>query len=193
MNNDEELANRERRLVDALGGEIPPEKHLQSLVLAELIGHLWHTTKLGRYQKILTDGAILPEPNLPDSERWKTSRGKDYYPYVRILGGVSLFDFYQFEPDTYSEKNPMCSWNEFVPWRESWGSSVWIEIDRHQALPPAFIPGPDLVAKWKGENAYGHTIMPHIEAAYLGPVPITMFKRAFLASPEGMTGLDTNE
>jgi hypothetical protein len=189
MNNDEELAIRKRRLADALREKISPENRLRSDVLTELIGHLWHTTKSDRFQSILIGGAILPNPNLPDSERWKTSGGKDTYSYVRILGGVSLFDFDQFEPDTYSEKCPTSSWYNFVPWRTSWGSSVWIEIDRHQMRPPSFISGPDLLAKWKSENAY-RSIMPYIEAAYLGPVPITMFKRAFLASPEGMTRLE---
>ena len=30
-----------------------------------------------------------------------TGEGKEHYPYVRTLGGISLFDFNQFEPDSY--------------------------------------------------------------------------------------------
>jgi hypothetical protein len=103
-----------------------------------------------------------------------------------MLGGVSLFDFEQFDAEKYREKCPMSSWHEFVPWQESWGSSVWIEIHREQVRPPAFISGPDLVAKLKADKAYTHTIMPYIEAAYMGFVPKAFFKRVLIASPEGV-------
>jgi hypothetical protein len=58
-------------------------------VLARVINGVWHTTSTTRFQGILASGAILPEPPIKDKDRWSTSRGKDYYPYVRTLGGVS--------------------------------------------------------------------------------------------------------
>ncbi len=73
----------------------------------------------------------------------------------------------------------MSSWYEFVPYRTDWDRSVWIEIDREKVALQV-ISGSDLVAKWKSDNAYQHTIMPYIEAAHLGPLPRTAFKRAFL-------------
>jgi hypothetical protein len=151
----------------------------RELILAELYGRLWHTTHPDRFKSILIVGAILPEPDIPDGDRWKTSRGKDLYPFVRTLGGVSLFDFDHFDPESYVKKNPMSAWHEFVPYRRCWGRSVWIEIDREQVAHQV-ISGPDLVAKWKSDNAYRHTIMPYIEAAHLGPLPRTAFKQAFL-------------
>ena len=137
----------------------------------------------------MADGAILPEPNLPESERWKTSQGKNYYPYVRILGGVSLFDFDNFDADSYSGKFSRSSWYEFVPWRDDWGSSVWIEIQREHVQPATFISGQNLLAKWKAEEDHNHTIMPYIEAAFLGALPVRAFGRAFLASAKGQTPL----
>ena len=95
-----------------------------------------------------------------------------------MLGGVSLFDFDRFDPESYSEQCPSSSWCEFVPYRQHWGCSVWIEIDRIQ-VGPQLISGPDLVARWKADGAYGHNIMPYIEAAHLGPLPRTAIKRAF--------------
>ncbi len=154
---------------------------LRNLVLQELYGRLWHTTHPDRYQRILTNGAILPEPDIPDRERWGTSLGKDYYPYVRTLGGVSLFDFDQFDPDAYHERCPSSSWATFVPYRTEWGCSVWIEIDRDRVAPPQLISAFDLLAKWKA-GGLGHKIMPEIEAAHLGPLPLTAFKRAFRVS-----------
>jgi hypothetical protein len=152
---------------------------MRDLVLRELHGRLWHTTHPDRFKDILTSGAILPDPNMPDSDRWGTSQGPDHYPYVRTLGGVSLFDFDQFDAETYSNKCPMSAWYEFVPYRECWGCSVWIEIDRKQ-VDPHMVSWSDLVARWKADNAYQHKIMPYIEAAHLGPVPRTAFERAFL-------------
>ncbi len=60
---------------------------------------------------------------------------------------------------------------------------MWIEIDRIQASL-RLISGPDLVARWKADGAYGHNIMPYIEAAHLGSLPRTAFKRAFLVREE---------
>ena len=149
----------------------------------ELFGRLWHTTHPDRFNRILSSGAILPEPDIPDGDRWKTLLGKDHYPYVRILGGVSLFDFVEFDPDSYEERCPVSTWREFVPYRTDWGCSVWIELDREQ-VKAQLISGPDLVARWKSDDAYGHTIMPYIEAAHLGPLSTAAFKRAFLVRKE---------
>lgn len=149
----------------------------------ELCGGLWHMTHLDRFQSIFAGGSILPEPNIPDSDRWKTSQGKDHYPYVRTLGGVSLFDFDQFDADRYRKEYPVRAWYEFVPYVPSWGCSVWIEIDRGRAASQ-LISGSDLVARWESDDAYGHSIMPQIEAAHLGPLPRVAFKRAFLVLEE---------
>jgi hypothetical protein len=151
----------------------------RDFIWRELRGRLWHTTHPDRFQRILKCGAIVPEPDIPDSERWKTAAGPEHFPYVRTIGGVSLFDFYKFDPDSYAEKCPSSSWQEFVPFREEWGCAVWIEIDRAQAADH-FISGADLIASWKAEGAYRHTVMPYIEAAYVGELPRTAFARAFI-------------
>jgi hypothetical protein len=151
----------------------------RQLILPELRGGLWHTTHPDRFDSILASGAILPEPNIPDRERYCTGGGQEHYPYVRTLGGVSLFDFAQFDPDEYEKRCPASSWGYFVPHHLHWECAVWIEIDREQAAH-RLISGLDLVAKWKSESAYGHNIMPEIEAAYLGGLSVAAFKRAFL-------------
>lgn len=132
---------------------------------------LWHTTSPERYSGILKAKAVLPEPGLPDSERWKTAAGPKHYPYVRSLGGVSLFDFKGFEPESYRAAYPMSTWEEFVPYRSSRGAAVWLEIDRNAASESLIAPKA-LVEKWNREGAHGHTLMPMIEAAHLGPIPI---------------------
>lgn len=153
---------------------------LRERVLRELYGGLWHTTHPDRFEAILAGGAILPEPAIPDSERWATAAGAEHYPYVRTLGGISLFDFHEFEPDAYRERCPGSTWAYFVPCHLAWECAVWIQFDRSKFLPPEFISSLDLIAKWKADGAYGHNFMPEIEAAYLGPIPRSMFRRAFL-------------
>jgi hypothetical protein len=146
-------------------------------LLSQLHGRLWHTTHPERFTSILRSGAILPEPNIPDSDRWKTSGGRELYPFVRFIGGVSLFDFHQFEPESYQAAYPLSNWHEFVPYRKDWSGAVWIEIDRLQLLPE-FVSGDDLLQRWKLEKAYRHSLMPRIEAAYLGPLSKSTFARA---------------
>jgi hypothetical protein len=120
---------------------------------------------------IITIGQILPNPSIPEKERWGSSRGPEFYPYVRFLGGISLFDFTNFQADTYSKKYPLSCWYEFVPYRREWGKSVWIEINR-EAVKESFISGEALLKKWKHEKAYHHNIMPIIEAAHIGPINV---------------------
>ena len=164
------------RYVVSEGGssKFPPELH----------GGLWHTTPPDRYLGIVEAGHILPDPPVPESERWKTSRGPEYHPYVRALGGVSLFDFQDFDPDAYNETHPMSSWAEFVPCSRTSGVAMWLQIDRFK-VSAALIGADALVARWKEESAYRHTIMPRIEAAHLGPLPLKAVLRVL------RFGLDT--
>ena len=152
----------------------------------ELCGHLWHTTHPDRYRNILAAGYILPNPPIPDKDRWKTDCGPSHYPYVRTIGGVSLFDFEDFEPESYSTDFPMSTWNKFVPYVRHWGVSVWIEMDR-EALSTNFLSGAEVLKRWKQEHAYGHTIMPKIEAACVGPIPTSSFRRVLIRGIEHPT------
>jgi len=148
-------------------------------VWLELHGGLWHTTHPERFRRILVHGAIIPEPDIPESDRWKTSNGPECYPYVRTLGGISLFDFDNFDLKTYSEQYPLSSWDYFVPYRKDWGCAVWIEIDRER-VAKHLVSAAALVARWHDEKAFRHTIMPYLEAAYIGELPRTAFVRAFV-------------
>jgi len=148
-------------------------------VLRELLGGLWHATHPDRFEMILRSAAILPGPDIPDNDRWSTFEGPNSYPYVRKIGGVSLFDFDEFEPETYGQKYPMSSWSYFVPYRRDWRTSIWIEIDR-QLVARNIISSQELAARQNSAGDHRHKRMPQIEVAHLGPVPRAAFKRAFL-------------
>ncbi len=143
---------------------------------------LWHTTHPDRYRMIIETGFIVPDPALPNSERWKTINGPENYPYVRHLNGVSLFDFRAFDPVTYTASHPMSSWRTFVPFRQDWGASIWIEIEK-AGVEGEYIDREALVARWVAECAQRHTIMPRIEAAVIGPIPVSAFRRVLLSMP----------
>ena len=148
-------------------------------VLKELLGGLWHTTPFDRFQRILELGVILPIPENPNPDGWRTMDGEPYRSYAHTLNGVSLFDFDQFEPESYAARCPNSDWHTFVPYREKWGSAVWIELDRKR-VAPSLISAPDVVTRWNADKAYRHNFMPYIEAIHVGPVPRTAFTRAFI-------------
>jgi hypothetical protein len=61
----------------------------------------------------------------------------------------------------------------------AWERAIWIELSRDKVADSKFISGLDLLAKWKATEACGHNLMPEIEAAHLGEIPLSGFKRAF--------------
>ena len=150
---------------------------------SRLANGLWHTTHPSRLISILSSG-LKSEPDVPDSERWKASRGPTYYSFVRKIGGVSLFDFTNFDPEAYSRSHPMSTWLTFVPNRPDWGGAAWIEIDRH-AIAERFVSADDLVRRWDDGAHYQHTIMPRIECACIGDVPVSAFRSAFITWSNG--------
>jgi len=98
------------------------------------------------------------------------------------LGGISLFDFDNFDPGFYEKSYPSSSWAYFVPFHLAWECAVWIELNRTEILAPKYIAGLDLLSMWKSTKSYGHNFMPEIEAAYLGEISSSVFKRAFFVS-----------
>lgn len=146
-----------------------------------LKGSVWHTTTLQRYTSIEIDRRIKCKPDIPDSERWKTAYGPMHYPFVRMINGISLFDFRNFDQDVYDSKYPLSSWHTFVPSYPSPGTAVWIEID-FLKLGQAFIEGEELVERWKQSSAYAHTLMPIIECCCTVDIHEEIFKRVICLS-----------
>lgn len=149
----------------------------------ELLNGIWHTTNIERFHKIMETGYIAAEPDIPNKDRWKANSGSEYYPYVRSVGGISLFDFRYFEEEKYSKDYPLSNWHIFVPFFKEWEASIWIEID-YEALENNFLTGKYLIDQWNEQKAYNHTIMPIIEAASLISIPVSLFKRIMISSSE---------
>lgn len=145
---------------------------------------LWHTTSDARYRGILKTGYILPEPDIPDSERWNTSGGPRHYPYARSLGGISLFDFEGFNSESYCKKYPLSSWQEFIPYRREWGSAIWLEISRLK-IADSFVSRVELLDRWRSEANKGRNFLPALEAVHIGPIPIAFISRALAVDTIG--------
>lgn len=127
---------------------------ITNLVLKELHGRLWHTTPPDRFARILELGAILPvHPDNPNPDGWKTLSGAPYRSYAHTLGAVSLFDFDQLDPEVYRENATSSSWDEYVPFREKWGSAVWIELDREKVTPQLISAAELLKTKPRGGSS----------------------------------------
>jgi len=162
--------------------EVEAESDVAARVLETLRGGVWHTTNSNRYKAILSTGAILPEPPIPDCNRWGNGLGTIGCPYVRSIGGVSLFDFRDFDPDEYSNEYPISSWREFVPFRSEWGEAIWIEVDVSE-VRTRFISGREILDRWKMEQATNR-FMPLIEAAHIGALPVKAFRQVLYVSRE---------
>ena len=160
--------------------EAEAESDVAALVLETLRGGVWHTTNRNRYKNILSTGAILPKPPIPDCDRWGTGLGTTGCPYVRSIGGVSLFDFRDFDSKGYSNEYPISSWREFVPYRSAWAETIWIEVDVSE-LMAGFISGREILDRWKMEQATNR-LMPLIEAAHIGALPIKAFRQVLYVS-----------
>lgn len=132
---------------------------------------IWHITLPNRYESILADREIRPEPkNVRDVERYGTLKGVEGYPYVRSIGGVSLFDFDGFDPIARSDHSCGRAWHTFVPYPSTWDSAIWLEITR-TAVAPNLVSAAELKEGWEKGNQ-GRKLIPEIEIAHRGPLPI---------------------
>lgn len=144
----------------------------------KLYGSVWHSTSIERFSKIKADGKIKANPDLPNSERFGTKLGPKYYPFVRSIGGVSVFDFRNFDVDTYNHKFSVSNWALFVPCRSGWTETVWIEVDIQQ-LTNTFLSGQEIRELWKNTNS-SRKFITIIEGAVIGAIPSTAFKQVLL-------------
>lgn len=153
--------------------------NIGDFISSKLAGRLWHVTNEERLEMIKSDGFIRSEPNLSDGERWSTGMGQRWYPFVRHIGGFSLFDFPEgFCVEKYRIRCPSSSLEAFLPFPEKWGHGVWLEIDREQRRD-SLLSGAAVWARCEREGE-GRRCMPYIEAAHIGDMPVTSIRSRYL-------------
>lgn len=135
---------------------------------------IWHVTSKTNFERIISDGEIKAEPDIPDELRYATFKGLSYYPLVRSLGGISLFDFTVQEQSAVHYRTAI----EFPPYSCSEESSVriWIEIDRDSIID-RIRPNDYLKKIWKDGNQHRRFI-PVYEIAVIGAISTTSFIRS---------------
>lgn len=151
---------------------------MSKLLKARMNMGIWNSTNPKRFASIMDQG-IHPEPVLAENERWKTEFGRENYPFVRFIGGGSLFDFSGLDSEEYSIVYPLSTWHTFVPDRMDWRRAVWIEVGTNSFVD-LIVSTEKLMSKRKEGGHYRHTLMPHLECACIGPIPISAFKSAFM-------------
>ncbi|MDR3577932.1 MAG: hypothetical protein P4L50_29050 [Anaerolineaceae bacterium] len=182
-----------RRIEEVLYGPIWDESASMTMkeLLPTLKGGLWHVTRAERHSEIINSGGIDPNPEgIPDTERWQTQHGQSGLPFVRYIGGVSLFDFINWDIDTCASVCVRglfygCQWGNFIPMLQWNGkhldSSVWIEIN-YDAVKHNLKLNEELEhlqheeRRRSGDN---HTLLPCVEAAHIGRIPCSAIMRAF--------------
>lgn len=144
----------------------------------ELYGKVWHSTSMPRYEMIKAERKIIPNPDLPDSERWGTYLGPDFYPFVRSIGAVSVFDFRFFNVEQYTRNYGLSNWATFAPCHTNLDETVWIEIDT-TSLKDSFLSGQAIRELWHETNST-RKFITIIEGAVIGEIPESTFKKVLL-------------
>ena len=181
-----------RRIEEVLYG--PTWDESTSMTMKELLptlkGGLWHVTRAERHSKIISSGGIDPNPEgVSDAERWQTQHGERGFPFVRYVGGVSLFDFINWDIDKCAggcvRGFYYCGWDNFIPVLQCNGrrldSSVWIEIN-YDAVKHNLRLNKELERMQRAErerSGDNHTLLPCVEAAHIGRIPCSAMVRAF--------------
>ena len=148
-------------------------------------------TRAERYAKIISSGGIDPNPEgVPDVERWSAQRGERGFSFVRYIGGVSLFDFINWNIDECANgcvrpDQLTCGWADFIPvlkWNgNSLDSSVWIEIN-YDAVKHNLRLNKELVCLERAareQSGDSRTLLPCVEAAHIGRISCSALVRAF--------------
>jgi hypothetical protein len=137
------------------------------------LGRLWHRTSISGLQGILGDDAIVPNGGqFPNT--WPQSEGS----LARSLGGISLFDF-----DTVSEEAMLngalfgsnCL-SACLP-----DSAVLIGI-RRDALDSTRLRLPCDLDRLPPDIWQTRTMIPKVEAIYLGRIPMASFSGLILTA-----------
>lgn len=144
----------------------------------QLKNGVWHTTSVERYKSILKTGFILPEPDIPEEGRWGGGLDENKHPFVRSIGGVSLFDFRNLNQKNNENKCLSTGWHSFVPVQRAWKQAIWININELVLGEEYYCPDA-LLHKSRVEGNIRKFIVG-VEAAHIGELPVSKFKKVLI-------------
>lgn len=133
-----------------------------------LAGEVFHVTTPSVYGAILAAGAV--EPNTVGRESPFGDTGSGFF---RLRGCVSLFDYRAYGSAEWEEHAYKCL--PTLPLRENFAIVVLLlHEDQHAKLVPWNM--------WKEEEAWLHRVVPHVEAGYVGVLPLAAIKQVLQVS-----------
>lgn len=133
---------------------------IETALLYELDGGLWHATDERGFNGIVADRAIKPDaPSIYHNG------------FCRSIGAVSLFDLSR--PDD-AVPAAASHWSKWLGALEE-EPRFWFEIDRKATAASVLDPAATL-KRWRmalGEHSLSLRLIAGIEAAHVGPIPVT--------------------
>lgn len=148
---------------------------IDTSLLYQLDGGLWHATSESRWIAILQDGAIRPDADADFSNG-----------FCRSIGAVSLFDLSQSDDTAPVSATPWYGWLRL----RDQESRFLIEIDRVGTVAH-FVDPFVLIKRWKTtvaaiiDDSDSFRIIRGIEAAHLGPIKLCNVRRVLKIETEG--------
>ncbi|PKG86490.1 hypothetical protein CXF85_01950 [Colwellia sp. 75C3] len=142
----------------------------------KLKGKVWHSTSFDNAVKIIKSGSILSNPNISTEDKWGGNSETDY-PFVKSIGGISLFDFRL--PESHSSEL-LYRW---VPCQVKFSKTVWFEIDTSK-LHSCFLSAEDTLVKWE-KAGMTRNYMPYLEASCISPIDTQYIKSILIGDQNG--------
>ncbi len=162
---------------EPLRNKIQGKRRLVISVPKELKGKIWHSTSVANALEITKHGYILAEPDIDESNRWG-GKLESLYPFVRSIGGISLFDFRL--PNSYISEILY----SFIPCRKGWAKTVWFDIDV-QYLNESFLSAEQTRQRWI-EAGMNRQYMPKLEAASLCSISTENINSIYISNKKGI-------
>lgn len=131
-------------------------------------GKVFHATTDENYQAILKSGYVRPNTEDRQSPFGSTATG-----FFRRRGCVSVFDYREFGSAAWREHAFKCLPTMPLE-REPVMVLLFVSSAHHASLIPWSL--------WKEEAAWSERVVPHVEAGFLGQIPLAAIELAMILS-----------
>ena len=141
-------------------------------LIDKLAGSVFHVTQAGSLESILAIGSLLP--NLESTRQ--SPFGNSGNGFFRNMGCVSFFDYRKYGSPEWEEHSHKCL--PTLAFRKSHSIAVLFltEIEHANLIP---------WSKWKETESWSQRVVPHVEAGYLGKVPLALISKILLVECNG--------
>ena len=141
-------------------------------LIEKLAGTVFHVTQTDSLESILASGGLLP--NLEGSRQSPFENSGN--GFFRSMGCVSFFDYRKYGSPEWEEHAHKCM--PTLAFRQSRSIAVlFLSESEHTKLIPWSL--------WKETESWSQRVVPHVEAGYLGEVPLALISKVLLVECSG--------